>query len=118
VEVLQDGRIVIPGLSSTDSDGPPKWVAKFFAGDSYEIDPQKAGGWSAWEKFYCTVADAADNFDQLMKLDDDNKVHCSAFRVAVREAVYNRFREVRSANAKRLMPSDRFVEEPEKVFEG
>jgi hypothetical protein len=105
------------GPSSAGDGAPPKWVAKFFAGDSYEIDPKKAGGWSAFEKFYCTVADAADNFDQLMKLDDDNKDHCEEFRKAVKDVVYNRFREVLSANAKRLVPSDRFVEEPERVFE-
>jgi hypothetical protein len=103
--------------SSAGNAGPPTWVADFFTRKTYEIDPKKAGGWSAFEKFYCTVADAADNFDQLMKLDDDNKDHCTEFRKAVKEVVYNRFREVLSANAKRLVPADRLVEEPERVFE-
>jgi hypothetical protein len=108
-----------PGPASTGNGGPagPGWIAKFFTRDSYEIDPKAAGGWSSWEKFYCTVAEAADNFDQLMKLDEDNKFHCAEFRGAVRDVVYNRFREVLSANAKRLMPSDRFVEDPEQVLE-
>jgi hypothetical protein len=103
--------------SSTDDGSAPTWVADFFARKTYEIDPKKAGGWSPWEKFYCTVAKAADNFDQLMKLDDDNKNHCEEFRKAVKEVVYNRFRDVLGANARRLVPSDRFVEEPERVLE-
>jgi hypothetical protein len=109
------GNGASPGPSSTGR--PPEWVAKFFTRDSYEIDPKAAGGWSSWEKFYCTVANAADNFDQLTKLDEDNKNHCVEFSGAVRDVVYNRFREVLSANAKRLVPSDRLVEEPERVFE-
>jgi hypothetical protein len=95
----------------------PKWVAEFLARETYEIDPKKAGGWSAWEKAYCTIAEAADNFDQLMKLDDDNKNHCEEFRKAVKEVVYNRFRDVLGANARRLVPNDRFVDEPERAFE-
>jgi hypothetical protein len=106
-----------PGPSSTGSGRPPEWIPQFLARETYEIDPRKAGGWSAWEKAFCAVAKAADNFDQLMKLDDDNKNHCEEFRKAVQEVVYNRFREVLSANANRLVPSDRLVEEPERVFE-
>jgi hypothetical protein len=58
--------------------------------------------WSDWEKYYLKIADHADNLDQLLKLDDDNKEQCAAFAKAHVEAVYNNFRERVNANAKRL----------------
>jgi hypothetical protein len=106
------------GPSSTGNGARPKWITDFLARKSYEIDPEKAGGWSAFEKAYCAVADAADDFDQLMKLDDDNVQQCVEFSRAVKPAVYNRFREHVKVNAKRLAPAP-FVDQAdaERVFD-
>jgi hypothetical protein len=96
--------VASPGPSSTGNGGaPPEWVARFFDRKSYEIDPKAAGSWLAWEKFYTTAANAADNLDQLTKLDNDNKLHVADFREAVEEPVYNRFGACLDANAKRLV---------------
>jgi hypothetical protein len=106
-----------PGPSSTGNGARPKWITDFLARKSYEIDPEKAGGWSAFEKAYCAIADAADDFDQLMKLDDDNVRQCVEFSRAVKPAVYDRFREHVKVNAKRLAPAP-FVDQAdaERVF--
>jgi hypothetical protein len=96
--------------SSTGNGAQLDWIPKFLARKSYEIDAQKAGGWSAFERLYCAIADAADDFDQITKLDDDNKQQCLEFSRVVRPAVYDRFREHVKANALRLAPTP-FVEE-------
>jgi hypothetical protein len=95
--------------SSTGNGAQLEWIPKFLARKSYEIDAQKAGGWSAFERLYCAIADAADDLDQLMKLDDDNKQQCVEFSRAVRPAVYDRFREHVKANAVRLAP-EQFID--------
>jgi hypothetical protein len=94
---------------STGNGTHLEWIPKFLARKSYEIDVQKAGGWSAFERIYCAIADAADDFDQITKLDDDNKRQCAEFAKAVRPAVYDRFREQVKANAYRLAP-EQFIE--------
>jgi hypothetical protein len=88
--------------SPSPSDTSPAWVSKFLTRGTYEIDPNVKGGWSAWEKFYCDVANGADNLDQLLKLDDDNKEHIEAFAKAHVKEVYNNFCDRVKANAKRL----------------
>jgi hypothetical protein len=116
--------VASPGPSSTGKTNGtrPEWVSKFLTRGSYELDLKVAGGWSAWEKFYCDVADGADNLDQLLKLDDDNKAQIKAFAQAHQEGVYNNFCKRVAANAKRLAVADRaapLVEQAdaERVFE-
>jgi hypothetical protein len=106
-----------PGPSSTDNGAHLEWIPKFLARKSYEIDVQKAGGWSAFERIYCAIADAADDFDQLTKLDDDNKQQCAEFAKAVRPAVYDRFREHVKANALRLAEESDMPSIPEQMRE-
>jgi hypothetical protein len=111
--------VASPDPSSTGNGGaPPEWVARFLARKSYEIDPKATGSWLAWEKFYKTAADAADNLDQLIKLDDDNKLHVADFHKAVEEPVYNRFRACLDMNAKRLVSAPLVDQaDAERVFE-
>jgi hypothetical protein len=91
----------------------PAWIDKFFAQDSYEIDPARAGGWSAWEKFYLTACDHATNIDQVTQLENDNGAHFAPFREAVKAEVYDDFRSRIEAAEKRLwrQPDTSFVNE-------
>jgi hypothetical protein len=101
--------VVSQGRSSTGNGAQPKRIAEFFSRDTYEIDRSKFLSWSDWETYYLKIADHANDLDQIIKLDDDNKHQCVEFSRAVKPAVYNRFREHVKANAHRLVPP--FVEE-------
>jgi hypothetical protein len=105
-----------PGPSSTGNGAQPKRIAEFLARPSYEIDRSMFVSWSKWEEYYLKIADHADNLDQLLKLDEDNKEQCDAFAKAHVAAVYNNFCARVKANAKRIViatrqPAPEFVGE-------
>jgi hypothetical protein len=92
--------------STGNGDGAqPKRITEFLSRASYEIDRSKFLSWSDWETYYLKIADHANDLDQIIKLDDDNKHQCVEFSRAVKPAVYNRFREHVKANAHRLAPT-------------
>ena len=98
------GKDAEPAKDNTGNGSKPKWIVEFLGRPSYEIDPKKAGGWSAWEKAYLTAADHADSWDQLKKLEQDNTGHIGDFRANVREEVAHHFAERIATNERRLAP--------------
>ncbi len=80
-----------------NGDARPGWIAKFLALDSYEIDPQKAGGWLAWERHYLQVAECTETFEQYARLENDNKGHVDKFVGAVKREVFDDFLRRRDA---------------------
>ncbi len=77
--------------SAAANGGTPPNIAKFLEGESYEIDPQVAGGASAWQRYYLKIAATTKDFEQYAKLQNDNEVHIQKFARAVRREVFDDF---------------------------